>query len=110
MSTHHPRSSASSRPSSAGGVARNPDSRSVTGSGGTGSTARAARAVFARVRVPCCPPSRYGVTPPRVVALAQVAAAIDTDPWARPNWASMAEWLEGMSPYSQRVAVRGVTT
>ncbi len=41
-------------------------------------------------------------------ALAQVAAAIDTEPGASPNCASMAEWLDGMRPYSHLVSVRGL--
>ena len=40
----------------------------------------------------------------RVSAFAQVAAAIDTEPEARPNCASIAEWLDGIRPYSH---VRG---
>jgi hypothetical protein len=33
-----------------------------------------------------------------VTAFVHVAAAIDTDPGASPNCASMAEWLDGISP------------
>ena len=47
------------------------------------------------------------MTPVRRTALAKVAAAMETEPGASPNWASIAEWLDGMSPYSQRVPVRG---
>ena len=61
---------------------------------------------------PCAPPlaprpsgrpAGTGVTPDRLTAFAQVAAAMDTEPGASPNCASIAEWLDGISPYSQRV-------
>jgi len=101
MSTHQPRSSASSRPSSRGGRDRKSDSRSRTGS------ATGVRTGFAgRSRPDLWPASRYGRTPLRLTALAQVAWAIETEPRASPNCASIAEWLEGISPYSHRVPVR----
>jgi hypothetical protein len=58
--------------------------------------------------LPAWPSRRYGRTPVRLRFLAQVAAAIETEPPARPNWASMAAWLDGIRPCCQVVAVRGL--
>jgi len=51
-----------------------------------------------RLRPPCCPSSRNGVSRARVIDFCHVAAAMETEPEASPNCASMAEWLDGMSP------------
>lgn len=95
MSTHQPRSSASSSASSAGGAARKPLSRSAVSSGGVAVGVARVRRPFLPV---CCPASRYGVSRVRPTAAAQFAAAMETVPGARPNCASMAEWLDGMRP------------
>lgn len=46
----------------------------------------------------------------RPTFFAQSVAAIDTDPAARPNCASIAAWLDGIRPCCHRVAVRGPIT
>lgn len=56
---------------------------------------------------PACPSSRYGCTRVRFRLFCHCVAAIDTEPGARPNCASIAAWLDGISPYCQVVAVRG---
>lgn len=43
----------------------------------------------------------------RLRFFAHWVAAIDTDPEASPNCASIAAWLDGISPYCQVVAERG---
>ena len=51
------------------------------------------------LRRPAGPASRNGVDAGcAATAFAQVAAAIDTEPAASPNCASIAEWLDGISP------------
>src|ERR1700761_134617 len=106
MSTDQPSSSASSRLSRTGGRWRKPVSLSEAGTEGTGTGA----AVFLALAffVPAWPSSRYGLTPVRFTFFAQVVAAIDTLPPARPNCASIAAWLEGISPYCHFVALRGL--
>src|SRR6185503_910274 len=74
---------------------------------GAGVTTGAGSA-FLAFFAPFCPVSWNGVSLPRVTDFANVAAAIDTDPDASPNCASIAEWLDGMSPYNHFVPVRGV--
>src|SRR5580692_5707672 len=77
--------------------------------GGT-ATGTGAAAVFLAWAffVPAWPSSRYGSTRVRFTFFAQVVAAIDTLPPARPNCASIAAWLEGISPYCHLVALRGL--
>src|ERR1700734_2071307 len=123
MSTDQPSSSASSRLSRTGGRWRKPVSLSEAGtprctSGGFGGvvplggtvTGTGAAAVFLAWAffVPAWPSSRYGSTRVRLTFFAQVVAAIDTLPPARPNCASIAAWLEGISPYCHLVALRGL--
>jgi hypothetical protein len=59
------------------------------------------------VPLPLRASSRNGVRRVAVSALRHVAAAIDTVPRASPNCSSIAQWLEGIIPYCQVVAVRG---
>ncbi len=81
-------------------------SRSGDGADGAGA-AGAFPAPDLFVFAPACPASRYGRTPVRSRFFAHTVAAMDTEPAARPNCASIAAWLDGIRPYCHRVAVRG---
>ncbi|GAA3245860.1 hypothetical protein GCM10020256_73130 [Streptomyces thermocoprophilus] len=52
--------------------------------------------------------SRYGSTRVRLRFFAHWVAAMDTEPAASPNCASIAAWLDGMSPCCHLVPVGGV--
>ncbi len=91
--------------SSTGGRRRKPDSRST--SAGDSGTGRAAVFLAVDFFFPAWPSSTYGLTRVRFRPFVHSVAAIDTEPAARPNCASMAVWLDGISPYCHLVAVRG---
>src|SRR5262249_51747722 len=77
---------------------------------GTADPCAAVAAVFLAFAflAPAWPARWYGSAPVRLTFFAQTVAAIDTEPAARPNWASIAAWLEGIRPYCHLVAVRGL--
>ncbi|CAM5473369.1 hypothetical protein SGLAM104S_05880 [Streptomyces glaucescens] len=58
--------------------------------------------------MPACPASRYGFTRVRLRFFAHSVAAMDTDPAARPNCASIAAWLDGIRPCCHLVALGGL--
>src|SRR5690606_18607432 len=112
MPTDQPRSSSSSTVSRRGGVDRKPESWSATAGSGLGAGAGFATDVRRFGGLPPEPDEpavrENGRSLPRFNPLAQEAAAMDTEPAASPNCASIDEWLDGIRPYCHLVAVRAV--
>ncbi len=83
----------------------------VAGTGSAGAEGVAGPAGLARLPgldAPVWPANRNGRTPVRLTFFAHSVAAIDTDPAASPNCASIAAWLEGIRPYCQVLALGGL--
>lgn len=77
-------------------------------SGVTGAAGATAFVFPAAFVAPAWPASRYGLTRVRLRFFAHWVAAIETDPAARPNCASIAAWLDGISPCCQVLSLGGV--
>lgn len=81
---------------------------SAGASGATGAGGPEAFLGFAAFRAPAWPSSRNGCTRVRLRFFAHWVAAIDTEPAARPNCASIAAWLDGIRPCCQVLSPDGV--
>src|SRR5262249_24163957 len=64
--------------------------------------------IFELFFAPACPARGNGIVAVRLTFLAHTVAAIDTEPAARPNCASIAAWLDGIRPCCHLVSLRGL--
>lgn len=84
-------------------------SRSAAGPADAGAPGARAFLGLVLFLVPAWPSSRNGRTPVRLTFFAHSVAAMDTEPAASPNCASIAPWLDGIRPCRHFVPLGGLT-